>query len=161
MSYAGDLFSSVEKSSEKKKKYWQPYKVDGNFPGKFHHVEEKEKLFHTLNYDEYLTQAYIYTGYTVGIREKGITSIYVHDKIVAQIDKNLLVKNELHNFTIYADGSCSAQIAVLFSIYLYMTGFFEVGQAVSKSITKGCSVTWDKSLKDKYDPLPDWVRQRC
>ena len=155
MKYAGGFFktSSV---SERKVKVYRPYQIREDSEeqtGSVYQVEKKDSWFKTTYFYEMILQGVSYQLYPMALgSEGGKHSIYCDDKQIGQINKASEVHNGLHCYDIYVVNWQAAVVAVLFSLYSYVTVFYKPCEKVTKSYERYMSVTTNKTLKEKYNP---------
>ena len=95
----------------------------------------------------------IFDLFPIGFGNEGSKSpIYNGNKQIAQIEKDCIVYNDLHNYRIFAEDSFASQIAILFCIYMYINVGYKSGEKVISSKVKVVSITTNKLLKEKYNP---------
>ena len=94
-----------------------------------------------------------YDLYPIGFgNEGGKHPVYCGDTQIAQVEKPAEVRDDLHNYTIYAIDSDAAELSVLLVAYMYVNANYKPGEKVTKSYVKCYSITKNKTLLSKYDP---------
>lgn len=116
-------------------------------------TEKKVGLFKGYSYRQMVYCGEIYEMFSLGMGKEGFKSpVYNKNRQIAQIDKDCMVYNQLHNYRIFAEDENSAKIAVMFCAYFYISGAYSPGEKVTSSKVKTVSVTTNKLLKEKYNP---------
>ena len=78
--------------------------------------------------------------------------VYCGDTQIAQVEKPGEIRDDMHNYTIYAIDSDAAELSVLLVAYMYVNANYKPGEKVTKSYVKCYSITKNKTLLSKYDP---------
>ena len=138
-------------------KKFRPYNiiVSDNIIGEVYQTEYKKNIFSKYDYIKCLYNQKEYNLYSIGLGEKGVCSLYCNEEQVAQIEKDGIVYNDLHNYDIYSIDENSALIAVLMSCYMYVMACYKPGVKVTESVKKNYSKTTNKELISKYNP--EWI----
>ena len=121
---------------KKKKSFFREYSV--------HHVIYNEKELFSL--------------YPIGFGKEGSKSpVYLEtggkSLQVAQINKDSTVYDDLHVFRCYVLEQKHAMTIVLFCALMYTMGCYRPGEKTIRGTKTTCSVTLEKELLSKYDPL--------
>lgn len=155
MHYVGGLIKSAPLPNRKGKAF-RPYKItgiNGETAGSIFQVDQKEGWFTVIGYFEMNYKAHQYNLYPIGFgAEGGKHPVYCEGQQIAQVEKSGEIFNDLHHYDIYAIDQNSAEIAVLFSAYMYINANFKPGEKATRSHVKYTSVTTNKTLKEKYHP---------
>ena len=119
-----------------KKSFFREYSV--------HHVIYNEKELFSL--------------YPIGFGKEGSKSpVYLEtggkSLQVAQINKDSTVHDDLHVFRCYVSEQKHTITIVLFCALMYTMGCYRPGEKTIKGTKTTCSVTLEKELLSKYDPL--------
>lgn len=137
------------------------YYSDNNCIGvlRFCSKKTKGKLFSflkTYNYYEMEFRNNLYKIYDIKSRNTGINCVvYQNDKIVACIERSLIVKNYLESYVIYAEDNVDVDAIFLIACHFDYCDEDEpkVPLASVINIKNGCSVIeYRKELLNKYDP---------
>lgn len=159
LQYSGGLIKSAP-LPDKEGKSFRTYEIRSDIYGKagnIYQVEKKEGWFNIINYLELIYSDLKYNLYPIGFgREGGKHPVYCGETQIAQVEKAGEIYNDLHHFDIYAVDQQAAEVAVLFTAYMYMNANFKPGEKVTKSYVKCTSITTNKTLKSKYNP--DFVK---
>ena len=83
--------------------------------------------------------------------------VYNENKQIAQIEKDLTIYNDLHNYKIYSINDTF--ITVLMCLYGYINSSYKLGEKEIKSVLKGYSKTFNKELLAKYNP--NWINENA
>lgn len=109
-------------------------------------------LFKKFDYHQMKKSGMTYELFPIGFGSEGSKSpVYQGNKQIAQIEKNCVVYNDLHNYRIYAEDEYASNIAVFFAIYMYVNAGFKPGEKFVSSTVKVISVTTNKLIKEKYN----------
>lgn len=149
LNYIGKVFS---------KKY-RPYqvKVSEKCVGEIYQTKIKKGFLSTEYQFELNYSNCIYKNYGVIIENKAMMLIYLNDEQVAQIDKDMTVYNDLHDFKIYIKSSKYDMIPIIFACYNYIMTFFKPGTKVTRSISRHYANTTDKNMLSRYNP--QWIKK--
>lgn len=153
--YSNTFEMSYGKSREIRAKAFRPYRIQINEAdaGVVYQTERKTGFFRSYPFHQMLLEGQEYDLFMVEFREKGARCpVYLGDKIIAEIDKDYIVYDDLHKYEIYAVDVASAEIAVLFALYMYVIGAYKPGEKMKKSVHKILEQTKEKELINKYDP---------
>lgn len=71
---------------------------------------------------------------------------------VAQIEKDCVVYDGLHNYRAYIKQDDLVDVVVWLCAYLYVTGMYTPGEKIIRGKTKTVSTTTNRFLKEKYNP---------
>lgn len=148
--------SEVLTGSNKK---FRPYNiiVNNNIFGEVYQTEHKKNIFSKYDYIKCFYNQKEYNLYSVGLGERGVSSLYSNEEQIAQIEKDGIVYNDLHNYDIYSIDDNSAFVAVLMSCYMYVMACYKPAVKVTESVKKNYSKTTNKELISKYDP--NWIKR--
>lgn len=151
-----NFVSEILTGSSKK---FRPYNIieNNNIIGEIFHTVYKKNVFSKYDYIKCLHNQKEYKLYGIGLGEKGVCCLYYNEQQIAQIEKDGIIHNDLHNYDIYSVDKSSAFIAILMSCYMYVTTCYKSGIKVTKSISKNYSKTKNKDLISKYDP--NWIKR--
>lgn len=134
---------------------FRPYIISENNieHGTIYQTKYNGGLFNKFDYHQMKNNGLTFDLFPIGFGKEGSKSpIYVENKQIAQIEKECTVYNDLHNYRIYAKDDCSAYIAILFVVYMYINGGYKAGEKALSSTVKVVSTTTNKILKGKYNP---------
>ena len=134
------------------------YKIieSGKQVGEIYCANKKTGLFSNYSYQTLVYNNETYKEYGIGLGKESKNPIYLNDEQIAQINKDSIVYNDLHNFKIYIKNQQYSFIAILFSCYMYIIGCFKPGVETKKSVQKNYTKTTNKELNAKYNP--EWIK---
>lgn len=138
------------------KNVFRPYSVmlEDGIQGCIYQTEQKDGLFSKMEYHQLILDGIKYNVYPIGFGKEGSKSpVYIGDEQIALIEKDCVVYDELHHYQVTATDEASALIALIFVCYMYTNACFNPGVKVIQSVSKTVSVTTNKKLKQKYDPM--------
>lgn len=138
----------------KKFKSYQIF-VSGNRVGEVYQTDNKEGI--KYSYNELIYNGDCYKEYGISLGDVSKNLIYLNDEQVAQIEKEDIVYNDLHNYRIYIKNNDYALVSIVIACYMYINACFEPGVKVTKSVVKYYDKTTNKELLSKYDP--NWVNE--
>lgn len=147
-------FNYINTSATKYKLY--DILEENNKVGQIYQTKSKGNIFSKYDYVKCFYKNKEYNSYGIGIGKKAVSCVYKNNIQVAQIEKDGLVYNDLHNFDIYTNNIEDLYIALLISCYLYINSCYKPGVQVKKSYSKTYSKTTNKHLLEKYNP--DWMK---
>lgn len=139
----------------KEKEHFRPYSVleFGKESGLIFQAEKKISLFKGYGYYEMNCYENTYTMYAIGMGSEGAKfPIYCENIQVAQIEKDCVVYDGLHNYKVYIKQDDLVDVVVWLCAYLYVTGMYTPGEKIIHGKTKTVSITTNKVLKEKYNP---------
>ena len=138
-------------------KKFRPYNIIENnaIVGEVYQTEYKKNIFSKYDYIKCLYNQKEYNLYSIGLGEKGVCSLYCNEEQIAEINKDGIIYNDLHNYDIYSIDQNSALIAVLMSCYMYVMACYKPGVKVTESVKKNYSKTTNKDLISKYNS--EWI----
>lgn len=141
-----------------KDKKYRPYQIIKNNDtiGEIYQTNKKTGLFSNYDYNTLFYNNNIYNEYGVGLGNESKCPIYLNDIQVAQINKDSIVYNDLHNYKIYIKEDKYSFISIIFACYMYINAGFKPGIEVKKSVVKYYNKTTNKELNSKYNP--EWVK---
>lgn len=84
--------------------------------------------------------------------EGGKCPVYCGQRQIAQIEKDCVVYNDLHEYQIFAEDEKSGFLALVFSLYMYVNACYKPGEKAYSSKSKTFSVTKEEYLLEKYSP---------
>lgn len=134
---------------------FRPYIISENNIeyGTIYQTKYKGGLFNKFDYHQMKKNGLTFDLFPIGFGKEGSKSpIYIENKQIAQIEKESIVYNDLHNYRIYAKDDYSAYIAILFVVYMYINAGYKAGEKELSSTVKVVSTTTNKILKGKYNP---------
>lgn len=146
---------SVKTVKSKEREHFRPYCILelGKESGLIFQTEKKISLFKGYSFYEMSYCGNTYTMYAIGMGSKGgKMPIYCGDTQVAQIEKDCVVYNGLHNYKVYIEQNVPIKAIIWLCAYLYVTGQYTPGEKIISGKTKTISVTTNKLLKEKYNP---------
>lgn len=146
---------SVKAVKSKEKEHLRPYIILelGKESGLIFQAKKKISLFKGYSFYEMRCFGNTYTMYAIGMgNEGGKMPIYCGDTQIAQIEKDCVVYNGLHNYKVYIEQNVPIKAIIWLCAYLYVTGPYKPGQKIISGKTKTISVTTNKLLKEKYNP---------
>ena len=139
----------------KSKETFRPYSIlefDREI-GSIFRAERKISLFKGYGFRQMNCCGNTYTMYAIGMGNEGLKlPIYCGDMQIAQIEKDCIVYNGLHNYRAYIEQDVLIKVVAWFCAYLYVTGPYAPGEKVISGKTKIVSTTTNKLLKEKYNP---------
>ena len=140
-------------------KKFRPYNIIENnaIVGEVYQTERKKNIFSKYDYIKCFYNQKEYNLYSIGLGEKGVCSLYCNEEQIAEINKDGIIYNDLHNYDIYSIDQNSALIAVLMSCYMYVMACYKPGVKVTESVKKNYSKTTNKELISKYNP--EWINK--
>lgn len=134
---------------------FRPYLIyKGSIPdGTVYQTKFNGGLFKKFDYHQMKLNGMIFDLFPISFGNEGSKlPIYNGNKQIAQIEKDCIVYNDLHNYRIFAEDSFASQIAIFFCIYMYINAGYKPGEKVISSKVKVVSTTANKLLKEKYNP---------
>ena len=133
-----------------------PYKIINSNNEKCGLISIKETggfFLKRYSYCELTLNEITYTIYTVGLGKHGIKyPFYIGERQIAQVEKDVVVKDNLDTYKVYAVDEQAAFIAFLFSLHTDMVSASNRAQVVTSSVEKSYLITMNKELKQKYNP---------
>ena len=138
---------------------FRPYNIfegEGSV-GEIFQTEHKRNIFSKYEYTKSIYEGKEYECYPVGIGNKIVFLVYNENKQIAQIEKDLTIYNDLHNYKIYSINDTF--ITVLMCLYGYINSSYKPGEKEIKSVLKGYSKTFNKELLAKYNP--NWINENA
>lgn len=139
----------------KEKEHFRPYSIleCGKESGLIFQAERKISLFKGYGYYEMNCYGNTYTMYAIGMGSAGAKfPIYCENTQVAQIEKDCVVYDGLHNYRVYIKQDNLVDVVVWLCAYLYVTGQYTPGEKIIRGKTKAVSTTTNGFLKEKYNP---------
>lgn len=109
-------------------------------------------MFSTANYHELIWDNMVFQMYLKSFKDGGKHSVYCGDRQIAQVDTSSEIVDDLYRYRIYSVDLRGAEIAALYSMYLYILTGFKPGQKITKGYHKQVSVSFDRTFDDRYDP---------
>lgn len=134
---------------------FRPYLINkkGVYNGVVYQTKYNGGLFKKFDYHQMKKTGVTYDLFPIGFGNEGSKSpIYQDNTQIAQIEKDCVVYNDLHNYKVFAIDESSSETAVLFAIYMYINAGYKPGKKAVSSSVKVVSTTTNKLLKEKYDP---------
>lgn len=115
---------------------------------------KKTGFFTSYTYDEMVFDMQKNNMYPIDLGKLGSVNTIWDDTLqLAQVEKDNVVYNELHEFNIFSIDEKSALISLMFCCYIYTITFFKSGIKVKKSVERYYSgKTKNKELLSKYNP---------
>lgn len=106
----------------------------------------KEKLpYHFCLFDDM-----DYKLYVLGFGEKGICApVYRNDEYVAEIHKECMIYNDLHNFHLSIFNENAVIPSILFACYMYVFTYYKAGVKTTKGTVKRLYTTKDREMISK------------
>lgn len=121
--------------------------------GAVYQTEYKESVFSKISFHRLITKQYSYELYLIGFGKEGTKCpVYLGNKQIALIEKDVLVYNDLHSYSVFSIDEKSSHIAVIFSCYMYINACYKPGVKITSSVQRVFNKTNSKLLKSKYDP---------
>lgn len=141
-----------------KDKKFRQYQVieSNNMVGEIYQTNKKTGVFNSYDYNTLIYENNIYHEYGIGLGKEAKCPVYLDDNQIAQIEKQNIVYNDLHNFKIYIKDDKYSFISILFACYMYINAGFKPGIKVKESVVKYYNKTTNKELNSKYNP--DWIK---
>lgn len=139
---------------------FRPYLIyKGNIPdGTVYQTKFNGGFFKKFDYHQMNLNGMIFDLFPIGFGNEGSKSpIYNGNKQIAQIEKDCIVYNDLHNYRIFAEDSFASQVAIFFCIYMFVNAGYKPGEKAISSKVKIVSNTTNKLLKEKYNP--DFIKK--
>lgn len=128
------------------------FKNDNGITGVVYQTKSKDNFFIKYDFIQMVTSNCVFNYYPISFGELGgKCPIYFNDRQVAQVDKDYIVYNDIHNYRIYAYNDFFAKIAVLFAVYSYANSYYKPGIKVKSSYCKYLFKTKNKLLLSKYN----------
>lgn len=137
------------------KRPFRPYLIyRGSTPdGTVYQTEFNGGLFKKICCHQMKLNGMIFDLFSISFGNEGLKApLYNGDKQIAQIEKDCIVYNDLHNYRIFAEDSFASQVAIFFCIYMYVCADYKPGKKVVWSKEKTFFTTTNKLLKEKYNP---------
>lgn len=153
--YNIDFEMTFDRRNALGKKMFRPYllKQGGMEVGSVYQTIHKEGMFKSYEYHHMVKDGMLYDLFPIGFGDEGgKCPIYLDCEQIAQVEKDCVVYNDLHNYRIFAADENAAFIAVLFCMYMYVNACYRPGEKAVSSKVKSVSVTTNKLLKEKYNP---------
>lgn len=129
--------------------------VSGNSVGEVYQTDNIEGI--KYSYNELIYNGDCYKEYGISFGDVAKNPIYLNDMQVAQIEKEAIIYNDLHNYKIYIKNKDYALVSIIFACHMYINASFKPGIKVTKSVVKYYDKTTNKELLSKYDP--NWVNE--
>ena len=121
--------------------------------GVIYRARSKASIFKQFDFQQMIFKNTVYNLYPISFgKDGGKSPIYCGNEQIAQVNKDCIVYNDLHDYHIYAKDDYAAKIAVIFCIYMYINAGYKPGEKVTKSVAKTYNKTTNKLLLAKYDP---------
>lgn len=133
---------------------FRPYLLSENgiVDGMVYQTKYKGGVFKKFDYHQMKKGGITFDLFPIGFGNEGSKSpIYLGNKQIAQIEKECIVYNDLHDYRIYVKDDYASKIAIFFTIYMYVNASFKPGEKIVSSTVKVVSVTTNKLLKEKYN----------
>lgn len=93
-----------------------------------------------------------YQLYPIGYGKGGYRNpVYQGNAQIALVEKDAVVYNDLHSYTITAADEQNIFISILFCCYMYTIGCYVPGEKVSQSVVKNFNKSTNKELLAKDD----------
>lgn len=137
------------------KKAYHPYQVYLNnaLAGYLFTDTVKESFFSSYNVARLQIGTGEYVMYYHARGEEGVKNpIFCNGSQVAQIEKDCVTYNELHQYRILAVDEYAATAALMYCSYMYVRGSYKPGVKVTQSFKKTVTTTTNKTVKSMYDP---------
>lgn len=134
---------------------FRPYllKQNGIEAGTVYQTKYNGGLFKKYEFHQMVRNGLTYDLFPIGFGNDGSKCpIYHGKKQVAQIEKDCMVYNDLHDYHVFAIDENEALTALFFCLYMYVNVCYKPGQKVLSSTSKTVSITTNKLLKEKFDP---------
>ena len=104
--------------------------------------------FKQLNYFDSVFQMY-----TVGLGKEGYKfPIYKGSEQIAQVEKDCVVYNDLHNYKAFIKEEDYLNAVIYLCAYNYVTGPYEPGEKTYSGKETTVYITTNKLIKEKYNP---------
>ena len=156
MEYSGGKILKEKRIPGTKDAIFRPYHIeyrDDRREGDVWQCDRKTGMLSIISFYQMEFDDKKYGLYPIGFgNEGGKHPVYCGDTQIAQVEKPAEVRDDLHNYTIYAVDSEAAARSVLLVAYMYVNANYKPGEKVTKSYVKCYSVTKSKTLLSKYDP---------
>jgi hypothetical protein len=146
---------SFERHISTAAKAFRPYLIEqnGRKAGAVYQTWYKKGCFRQIGFCQMIHDDLTYDLYPVSFRDEGSKSpVYAGESQISQIEKDCVVHNDLHEYTIFSIDEHAALISVLFCLYMYVHACYKPGEKAVKSVTKTMSVANDPFLEEKYNP---------
>ena len=156
MAYSGEKILKEKRIPGTKDTIFRPYHIECRYDEKKGDVwqcDRKTGMFRISSFYQMEFNDKKYDLYPIGFgNEGGKHPVYCGDTQIAQVEKPGEIRDDMHNYTIYAIDSDAAELSVLLVAYMYVNANYKPGEKVTKSYVKCYSVTKSKTLLSKYDP---------
>lgn len=151
-------FGKIESYKLTRAQAFRPYLIfmdDNPMPqGNIYQTTFNGGFWNKFSFHQLILNEKIFDLYPIAMGEKGGKSpLFFENKQIAQIDKECVVHNDLHNYKIFAEDASAVQKAVIFAIYMYINAGFKPGKKAISGEAKTISTITNKFLKGKYDPF--------
>ena len=91
--------------------------------------------------------------YTVGLGKEGYKfPIYKGSEQIAQVEKDCVVYNDLHNYKAFIKEEDYLNAVIYLCAYNYVTGPYEPGEKTYSGKETTVYITTNKLIKEKYNP---------
>ena len=141
---------------------FRPYTVsNGNSNGIMFHDQIKTGFMKSAGYHLLLLDNIVYYLYFVGFGEQGICApVYMGDEFIAEIRKDCVVKDDLHEMRIMLDETSNALPLILLTCYTYVITYYKAGQKILQGTQKSIIYTKNDYLLSKCRTLLDYERAK-
>ena len=134
---------------------FRPYAASGGVSnGIMFHDQIKTGFMKSAGYHLLFLDNIAYYLYFVGFGEEGICApVYRGDEFIAEVRKECVVKDDLHEMCIVLDDTSNAVPLILLTCYMYVITYYNAGQKVVHGTQKRVFYTKDEYLLSKCRTL--------
>lgn len=161
LTHQGNMLRFSKRSLNTGDHMFRPYHIAfGNESvGEVYQFTESKGLFSTIDYFRMTFNGCEYAAYPIAYGKAGYrTPIYKDGVQIALITKPSEVRNDMHDYGIFALTQDGAKAAGLFCAYMYANGGYKPGVNVRSGIHKEYRKTNNRILLQKDDPA---FEKRC
>lgn len=161
LTHQGNMLRFSKGSANTGDRMFRPYHIvlDNEPVGEVYQFTESQGLYSRIDYFKMMFKGCEYFAYPIAYGRAGYrTPIYKNGSQIALITKSAEVRNDMHDYGIFALTQDDAKIAGLFCAYMYANGGYKPGVKVRSGIHKEYRKTSNKVLLEKDTPA---FEQKC
>ncbi len=136
-------------------KAFRPYLISQNDEhiGTVYQTQYNGGIFKKYDFHQMVKAGLTYDLFPIAFGDDGVKCpLYLASEQIAQIEKDNIVYDELHNYRIYSKDENAGLLSLLFCMYMYVNACYKPGVKVVESKVKNNFVTKNKMLLEKYNP---------
>ena len=144
-----------EKCRNIEAKSFRPYAIrrENEEIGAVYQTQHKLGIFKRVDFIQMIEKEQIYDLFPMSFGDEGgKCPVYCGKRQIAQIEKDCVVYNDLHQYQIFAEDEKSGFLALIFSLYMYVNACYKPGEKTYSSKSKTFSVTKEEYLLERYNP---------